>query len=90
MKSKEEIAYKDCFESYYREHLDQLRGDYHPYSCANFSIDFLREILTLPDVDVKRIIGYSYNDWLGTYKERAITIWDWINQFHPEYFEFFK
>lgn len=85
-KNKEEIDY----ESYYREHLNQLNSDYHPYSYANFSIDFLREISTLkPEVDVKWIIAYEYNDWLATHNS-TITIYDWVTQYRPELLEFFK
>lgn len=89
VKSEEEIAYEDCFESYYREHLDQLNSDYHPYSYANFSIDFLREISTLHNIDIKWIIAYEYNDWLATHNS-TMTIYDWVIQYRPELLEFLK
>lgn len=85
------IRGKVDYESYYREHLDELNNAYRPIMYSEFSVDFLREISTLkPDIDVRIIITFWFNDWKLGKPNVDITMWEWINEVRPDLLEFFK
>ena len=77
------------YESYYREHPEEMDNNYHPVDYADFSIDFLRELLVLnPEIDVRLIITYWWNDWKLSHG--YMQMYDWVIQYRPELLEFFK
>lgn len=89
---KNKGLYSTCkvdYEDYYREHPDEMDNSYHPLDYADFSIDFLRELLVLnPEIDVRLIITYWWNDWKLSHDFK--TMYKWVLEDRPELLEFFK